>query len=388
MRESTEKQVEGKGAGTGLPAGPPVEPIAIIGMGCRLPGDASTPERYWELLRDGVDAVTEVPRDRFDIDQYYHPEPGTPGKTHTRIRRLREGDRRLDPVFAGVAPKNAASIDPQQRMFAVVCWAALEDAGIPAAEPRREPDRGLCRDVERRVLAPSRVPPPRGAGRQRGRRQPPLHGLGRGLVPPRAPRPEPHPRHRVLLVARGGRPGVQSLRSGACDLALAGGSNAILGPENFICFSGMQVLSPDGRCKAFDASADGFGRGEGAGARGPEAALRRAPGRQPGGGRHLRIGDDAGRQDGRHRRSQRGGPGGCRAAGPPTGGHRARRRRPTSRPTAPARRSATRSRPGRSGQRLRQGAGQGQTRCSSAPPRRTSATSSRRRASPASSRSS
>src|SRR5262249_1285392 len=108
----------------------PHEPIAIIGMSCHLPGDADTPERFWELLRDKVDAVTEVPPDRFDIDRFYDPVPGTPGKTHTRCGAFVKDIDKVDPVFAGIAPKNAASIDPQQRLFAAVCWKAIEDAGI------------------------------------------------------------------------------------------------------------------------------------------------------------------------------------------------------------------------------------------------------------------
>jgi acyl transferase domain-containing protein len=76
-------------------------------------------------------AVTEIPRDRFDIDAYYHPEPGTPGKTHTRFGAFVDGITEFDPVFAGIAPKNAPSIDPQQRLFVSVCWNALENAGIP-----------------------------------------------------------------------------------------------------------------------------------------------------------------------------------------------------------------------------------------------------------------
>ena len=266
MRESTEKQVGGKGEATGFPAGSPVEPIAIIGMGCHLPGEASTPERYWRLLRDGVDAVTEVPRDRFDIDEYYHPEPGTPGKTHTRSGGFVKGIADLDPVFAGVAPKNAASIDPQQRMFAMVCWAALEDAGIPALSLDGSLTgvfAGLW-SVEYWHRLASR-PLEELDGNVVGGN---LHCMASGavsyLLGLRGPSLTLDTACSSSLVAVD--LAVQSLRSGACDLALAGGSNAILGPENFICFSGMQVLSADGRCKAFDASADGFGRSEGAGA--------------------------------------------------------------------------------------------------------------------------
>ena len=131
MSKRKEATIEGKAGQSGRERAPSAEPIAVIGMGCHLPGNARTPDEFWSLLREGVDAVTEIPRDRFDIDAYYHPEPGTPGKTHTRFGAFVDGITEFDPVFSGVAPKNASSIDPQQRLFAAVCWAALEDAGIP-----------------------------------------------------------------------------------------------------------------------------------------------------------------------------------------------------------------------------------------------------------------
>lgn len=241
------------------------ESIAIIGMGCRLPGGASTPESFWELMRDGVDAVTEIPRDRFDIDEYYHPEPGTPGKTHTRYGAFVDRITEFDPVFAGVAPKNAASIDPQQRLFASACWAALEDAGIAPLSLDGTLTGvfvGLW-SVEYWHRLASR-PIEELDGNVVGGN---LHCMASGsisyLLGLRGPSLTLDTACSSSLVAVD--LAVQSLRTGASDLALAGGSNVILGPENYVCFSGLQVLSPDGRCKTFDASADGFGRGEGAG---------------------------------------------------------------------------------------------------------------------------
>ena len=106
------------------------EPIAIIGMGCRFPGGADNPEAFWQLLRDGVDAIREVPADRWEIDAYYDPDPETPGKMYTRhggfIERLEE----FDPYFFGIAPREALSLDPQQRLLLEVSWEALENAAL------------------------------------------------------------------------------------------------------------------------------------------------------------------------------------------------------------------------------------------------------------------
>lgn len=266
MRESREGRVEEASVRSGRPAVPRAEPIAIIGVGCHLPGDARTPERFWRLLRDGVDAVTEIPRDRFDIDPFYDPEPGKPGKTHTRYGAFVEGITDFDPIFAGVAPKNAVSIDPQQRLFLAVCWAALENAGIPPLGldgTLTGVFAGLW-SVEYWHRLASR-PIEELDGNVVGGN---LHCMTSGtisyLLGLRGPSLTLDTACSSSLVAVD--LAVQSLRSGGSDLALAGGANVLLGPENYVCFSGMHVLSPDGRCKAFDASADGFGRGEGAGA--------------------------------------------------------------------------------------------------------------------------
>src|SRR5262249_51357672 len=110
------------------------EAIAIIGMSCRFPGGAIDPERYWRLLREGVDAVTEVPRDRWDIDAYYDPDPTAPGKMSTRYGGFIEGADRFDAAFFGIAPREAAAMDPQQRLLVETAWEALERAGQPPAK--------------------------------------------------------------------------------------------------------------------------------------------------------------------------------------------------------------------------------------------------------------
>ena len=107
------------------------EPIAIVGMGCRLPGGITDPESYWELLLNGVDAVGPVPPDRWDVDAFYDPDPDAPGKMITRRGGFIADVDLFDPHLFGISPREAASMDPQQRLLLEVAWEALENAGQP-----------------------------------------------------------------------------------------------------------------------------------------------------------------------------------------------------------------------------------------------------------------
>ncbi len=107
------------------------EPIAVIGLGCRFPGGADTPEEFWQLLRDQVDTITDIPADRWSLDDYYDPDPNAPGKIVSRYGGfLRQVDL-FDARFFGIAPREAESLDPQHRLLLEVAWEALERAGIP-----------------------------------------------------------------------------------------------------------------------------------------------------------------------------------------------------------------------------------------------------------------
>ena len=106
------------------------EPIAIIGMGCRFPGGVTDPESYWKLLHDGVDAITDIPADRWDARVFYDPEPGKAGKTNARWGGFLAGIDQFDSHFFGISPREAARMDPQQRLLMEVAWEALEDAGL------------------------------------------------------------------------------------------------------------------------------------------------------------------------------------------------------------------------------------------------------------------
>jgi len=110
------------------------EPIAIVGMACRFPGGSDTPEAFWRFLRNGGDAVREIPLDRWDVSAYYDSNPGTPGKMYTRCASFLDNVDLFDPQFFGIAPREAIGMDPQQRLLLEVAWEALERAGIAPAD--------------------------------------------------------------------------------------------------------------------------------------------------------------------------------------------------------------------------------------------------------------
>ena len=106
------------------------EPLAIIGIGCRFPGGASTPEAFWKLLCDGVDAVGQIMPDRWDDRRWYHPDPSCPGRVYTRAAGCLSDIDQFDADFFGISPREAASMDPQQRLLLEVAWETLENAGV------------------------------------------------------------------------------------------------------------------------------------------------------------------------------------------------------------------------------------------------------------------
>ena len=129
------------------------EPIAVIGVACRFPGGANTPEAFWQLLREGVDAVREVPRDRWDIDAYYDPDPDAPGKMYTRWGGFIDQIDRFDAEFFGISPREAVSMDPQQRLLLEVGWEALEDAGCAPERLAGTARRRVRRHRHQRLFA-------------------------------------------------------------------------------------------------------------------------------------------------------------------------------------------------------------------------------------------
>ncbi|MDS9874228.1 polyketide synthase [Pseudomonas protegens] len=113
----------------------PVEPIAVVGLGCRLPGSADTPKRLWSLLKNATDAVGDMPSDRLYGTDYYHPDPQAPGKAYVMRGGFIEGVDQFDPGFFGISPKEAEGMDPQQRLALEVAWEALENAAIAPRQP-------------------------------------------------------------------------------------------------------------------------------------------------------------------------------------------------------------------------------------------------------------
>nr|VFJ43000.1 MAG: Acyl transferase domain-containing protein [Candidatus Kentron sp. DK] len=240
------------------------EPVAIIGMGCRFPG-ADNPEAYWRLLRDGVDAVTEVPPDRWNIDDFYDPDPEAPGKLYTRHGAFLSEVDRFDPRFFGISAREAADMDPQQRLILEVAWEALENAG-QAAEKLVDRPVGIfigqmMTDYESMMSAghPEDITAYTGTGGNAsfvaGRLSYALGLQGPSLA--------------VNTTCSSSLTAIhlacQSLRSGESEMALAGGVQVNVFPNSAIFMSKVLALSPDGRCKTFDASADGIARGEGCG---------------------------------------------------------------------------------------------------------------------------
>jgi acyl transferase domain-containing protein/NADPH:quinone reductase-like Zn-dependent oxidoreductase/NAD(P)-dependent dehydrogenase (short-subunit alcohol dehydrogenase family)/acyl carrier protein len=242
------------------------EPIAIIGMGCRFPGGADNPEAFWRLLRDGVDAVTEVPSDRWDVDAFYDPNPDTPGKTYSRWGGFLDRVDRFDARFFGISPREAVKMDPQQRLLLEVSWEALENAG-------QVPDRlvnsrtgvfiGSSNNDYLRLQMNLGDLTSIDAYTGTGSAASVSSGRLSYILGLQGPNMAVDTACSSSLVAV--HLGCQSLRTKECDLALAGGVNLILSPESSIYFSKLRALSGDGRCKTFDAAANGYVQGEGCG---------------------------------------------------------------------------------------------------------------------------
>ncbi len=242
------------------------EPIAVIGMGCRLPGGVVDGETFWELLREGRDAVSTVPSARWNADDYYDPDPDRPGKMVTRQGGFLDQVDEFDARFFEIAPREAASMDPQQRLALEVAWEALENAGYAPAGLRGSKTGvflGIAsRDYSQLGLQlgdPERMDGHYALGVS--------HSIASGRISYlqglEGPSISLDTACSSSLVAV--HLACQSLRTGDCVLALAGGVNLMLAPETTALLSRLRMLSPGGCCKTFDESADGFVRGEGCG---------------------------------------------------------------------------------------------------------------------------
>nr|DAB41916.1 TPA_exp: ArzN - PKS (KS, AT, OMT, KR, ACP) [Fischerella sp. PCC 9339] len=241
------------------------EPVAIIGMGCRFPGGAKTPEALWHLLHDGKSAITEVPASRWDIEAYYDPNPATLGKMYTRYGGFIEQFQEFDPQFFGISPREVLSLDPQQRLLLEVSWEALENAGLNPQQLAGTPTGvfiGICsNDYSKRLLARglSKIDAHLGTGTAHSVASGRL-SYSLGLTGPSVAVDTACSSALVTIHLA-----CQSLRNRESNLALAGGVNLLLSPEITLTFCKARMLSRDGYCKTFDASADGYVRAEGCG---------------------------------------------------------------------------------------------------------------------------
>ena len=238
------------------------EPIAVIGMGCRFPGGANNPEAYWQLLRDGVDAVREVPPERWDIHEYDDLRLEKPIAWYGGFL---DNIDQFDPQFFGISPREANSMDPQQRLVLEVSWEALEHAGQPP-DKLNGTQTGVFVGVTTndyahmvRSIDPTQMDVYAATGSALNA----IPGRVAYTLGLHGPSISVDTACSSSLVAI--HLACKSLRSKESDLALAGGVNATLTPEAFICFAGWGMMAPDGRCKTFDSHADGFVRGEGCG---------------------------------------------------------------------------------------------------------------------------
>lgn len=252
---------------TGLAAPTGAAPIAIVGLGCRFPGGADSPEAFWALLENRVDAVSEVPADRWDVETLFDANPAAAGKVASRWGGFLSGIDRFDPYFFGIAPREASRMDPQQRLWLEVAWEAFEDAGL-TMDALAGSATGVFLGLHShssdyfwlQLSDPAQMDAFTGPGN--------AHNIAAGrlayLLDLRGPAITVDTACSSSLVAV--HMACQSLRAGDCRTAIAGGVNAMLSPIWSIPLSRMQMLSPTGRCRAFDEAADGFVRGEGAGA--------------------------------------------------------------------------------------------------------------------------
>jgi acyl transferase domain-containing protein len=241
-------------------------PIAIIGIGCRFPGGADDPDSFWTLLANRGDAISTIPSDRWNADKFYHPEPGFKGKYYTRHGGFIRDLHRFDGGFFGISPREAKRMDPHQKLLLEVAWETLEDGG--AALDRNQPNPiGVFVGVSNQDFTKintslwdfNAISPHTATGISfciaANRISHRLNLSGPSIALDTA--------CSSSLVAV--HLACRSLLAEECDTALAGGANVILNPDSYISFCQLSMLSPEGRCKVFDASADGFVRSEGAG---------------------------------------------------------------------------------------------------------------------------
>ena len=243
---------------------PGPEPVAIVGMACRFPGGANDPDIFWRNLLEGRDSVTRIPADRWQADAYYDPDPAAPGRMNSLYGAFLDRVDLFDPAFFGISPREAARVDPQQRLFLEVAWEALEHAG-QTMEGLAGSRTGVFAAVYQSDYSWLLLDDEEGIDAYMA------SGLSHAIVANRLS---------YFLDLRGPSLAVdtacssslvafhmacESVRSGESEMAVAGGVNIMISATAALPIAKWGMMSPDGRCKTFDARANGFVRGEGCG---------------------------------------------------------------------------------------------------------------------------
>jgi acyl transferase domain-containing protein len=242
------------------------EPIAIVGIGCRFPGHANSASAFWDLLANGISAVTRIPRERWDVEAYYNPDPDAAGKAYTQYGAFVDDVDTFDAAFFNIAPIEAISMDPQQRMLLEVSWEALEHAGLAGEASRGSRTgvfTGICSSDYMLHTIGSRETQRLDAFSGTGSASSVAVGRLSYFYDFHGPNFPIDTACSSSLVAL--HLAVQSLRNHECDMALATGVSAMLSPDLYVYFSKTRALSPGPECRTFDARADGYVRGEGCG---------------------------------------------------------------------------------------------------------------------------
>ena len=240
------------------------EPLAIVGIGCRMPGGVTDTESFWNLLVEEKSGIREVPEDRWDIDRYYHPDAAVPKKMITKWGGFVDNVDKFDPQFFGISPREALRMDPQQRWLLECAWEAIEDGGT-RPETLRGTNTGCFVGIASNEY---------GSIQMNGEREIDVHTNSGGtlsiasnrisyLFDLKGPSASVDTACSSALVAV--NLACKSIWSGDSAQALAGGVNALLMPDASVGFSKASMLSPSGQCFAFDSRANGYVRGEGAG---------------------------------------------------------------------------------------------------------------------------
>jgi acyl transferase domain-containing protein/NADPH:quinone reductase-like Zn-dependent oxidoreductase/SAM-dependent methyltransferase/acyl carrier protein len=244
----------------------PKDPIAIIGIGCRFPGGVHDTESFWKLLVEAREAVVDVPADRWNIERFFDAEPGLPGKSIARRGGFLDAIDQFDPQFFGISPREAPYVDPQHRLLLETAWEAIEDAGL-VLDLERGTDLGVFVGISHNDYQAIQGTPWEHFGVSQHSPTGSAHSIAANRISYcfnlHGPSVAMDTACSSALTAV--HAACEHIRSGRGDAALAGGVTVMITPGGFIGFSQAAMLSPEGRCKAFDASADGFVRGEGAG---------------------------------------------------------------------------------------------------------------------------